>query len=114
MKEKRQFNILKFFLYIIVLAYISLLIADVARIIYYEFKLDNLEVKVTNNFEENRDLVKIDEEFHNSDLSISVDKNVGNEFAEYNYVYYVKLGTPPFNYIFKKGYKIKGNIVLNR
>ena len=114
MKQKNLLNVLKFFLYVLIFAYISLLIADVARIIYYEFKLDNLEVKVTSNYEENRDLIKVDEVFHNSDLSVNVDKNIGNEFAEYNYVYYVKLGTPPFNFILKKGYKIRGNIVLNR
>ena len=107
-------TITKVALLILVFAYFCLLVTDCVRVIYYQVKLNELDVRINNKYEETRSIEAVEKDIRSFMNNILVDKDEQIKFTEYNYEYYVKLGTPPFNFIFKKGFKVSGSTIINK
>ncbi|MBO4246157.1 MAG: pilus assembly protein [Bacilli bacterium] len=114
-EDKNKFNLFKLAFLIVVLIFFTLLIIDCSRIIYYQFKLNNAEIKIENKYDGRYDEVNIKKDI-DKEFLVNTDFVERNEdkYVEYKYYYHVKLLTPPFNLIFSDGFKLKGEILINK
>ena len=114
-EEKHKLSVLKLVIMLVVLIYCAILIFDSSRIIYYQFKLNNAQVDIESKYDGRYDEVKIKKEISDKFMTnTDFVEHQENSFVEYKYTYQVKLITPPFNFIFKDGFKLKGVITINK
>ena len=114
MKEKNAGFYLKLIVIILIFVYISIFIVDLVRVIYYQNYANDFEIMLINEYEKTLDTAKVDEKIKKDYSDIKYTKDEQNSFVEYSYTYNVKVVTPPFNYIFNDGYKIKDKVLINK